>query len=73
MSSKASSVSSRKRRHSSDRDCSEAALKAFSTLLVGATARPFSVSGKIPFDPSTLVLFFRSKASPSAGSFHSLC
>jgi hypothetical protein len=30
--------------------------------LIGAKSRPFSVSGRIPLDPSHLVLFFRSKA-----------
>ncbi|KAJ7764004.1 hypothetical protein DFH07DRAFT_917012 [Mycena maculata] len=36
--------------------------------LIGAKARPFSVSGRIPLDPSQLVLFFRSKT----GTTHSL-
>lgn len=63
MSSKASSTSSsRKRRQSSDRDC-EAALRACVSLLIGAKTRSFAVSGKIPIDPSTLILFFRSKVS----------
>jgi hypothetical protein len=29
--------------------------------LIGAKTRPFTVSGRIPLDPSHLVLFFRSK------------
>ncbi|KAJ7136750.1 hypothetical protein C8R44DRAFT_767822 [Mycena epipterygia] len=36
--------------------------------LIGAKTRPFSVSGRIPLDPSHLVLFFRSKT----GITHSL-
>ncbi|KAJ6493427.1 hypothetical protein C8R45DRAFT_900843 [Mycena sanguinolenta] len=36
--------------------------------LIGAKSRPFSVSGRIPLDPSHLVLFFRSKT----GITHSL-
>lgn len=36
--------------------------------LIGAKTRPFSVSGRIPLDPSHLVLFFRSKS----GVTHSL-
>jgi hypothetical protein len=31
--------------------------------LLTASTRPFAVSGLIPLDPSTLVLFFRSKVS----------
>ncbi|KAJ7175215.1 hypothetical protein C8R43DRAFT_599701 [Mycena crocata] len=36
--------------------------------LIGAKARPFTVSGRIPLDPSHLILFFRSKT----GITHSL-
>ncbi|KAJ7663166.1 hypothetical protein DFH06DRAFT_1189508 [Mycena polygramma] len=36
--------------------------------LIGAKSRPFTVSGRIPLDPSQLVLFFRSKT----GITHSL-
>ncbi|KAF8212612.1 hypothetical protein K438DRAFT_1565678 [Mycena galopus ATCC 62051] len=36
--------------------------------LMGAKSRPFSISGRIPLDPSHLVLFFRSKT----GITHSL-
>ncbi|KAJ7626052.1 hypothetical protein FB45DRAFT_922827 [Roridomyces roridus] len=36
--------------------------------LIAAKTRPFSVSGRIPFDPSHLILFFRSKT----GITHSL-
>ncbi|KAJ7082347.1 hypothetical protein C8R43DRAFT_909689 [Mycena crocata] len=36
--------------------------------LIGAKTRPFSVSGRIPLDPSHLILFFRSKT----GITHSL-
>ena len=70
MPSKTSSTSSpRRRKLSSEREC-EAALKACLTLLSGAKVRPFTVSGKIPLDPSNLICFFRtkvSKASPLPG------
>jgi hypothetical protein len=31
--------------------------------VLAAKSRPFTVSGRIPFDPTSLVLFFRSKVS----------
>lgn len=52
----------RRRRQSSDYD-SEAAFRASVSLLAAAKARPFAVSGRIPVDPTTLILFFRSKVS----------
>ncbi len=51
---------SQRRRQSSDRD-SEAAFRACVSMLVSSKARRVSVSGKIPVDPSNLILFFRSK------------
>ena len=32
-------------------------------MLVAAKARPFAVCGRIPVDPTALILFFRSKVS----------
>jgi hypothetical protein len=32
--------------------------------VLAARSRPFTISGRIPFDTSSLVLFFRSKVSP---------
>ncbi|KAH7883117.1 hypothetical protein F5I97DRAFT_179657 [Phlebopus sp. FC_14] len=46
----------------------ENALRASVSRLIAAKARPFTVSGRIPLDPSALVLFFRSKS----GITHSL-
>ncbi|KAH7908547.1 hypothetical protein BJ138DRAFT_341703 [Hygrophoropsis aurantiaca] len=46
----------------------ENALRASVSRLIAAKARPFSVGGRIPIDPSALVLFFRSKS----GITHSL-
>jgi hypothetical protein len=37
------------------------ALRASVSRLLAAKARPFTASGRIPLDPSVLVLFFRSK------------
>lgn len=34
--------------------------------MISIKSRPFTVSGRIPFDPATLVLFFRSKVSREA-------
>ena len=50
----------RRRRRSSDYD-SEAAFRASVVTLLTAKARPFAISGRIPVDPTVLILFFRSK------------
>ncbi|EGO01339.1 hypothetical protein SERLA73DRAFT_106044 [Serpula lacrymans var. lacrymans S7.3] len=55
------------RRLQSDYD-NEHALRASVSRLIAAKARPFTVSGRIPMDPSALILFFRSKS----GITHSL-
>jgi hypothetical protein len=52
----------RRRRRSSDYD-SEAAYRASIAMLVAAKARPFAVCGRIPLDPTALILFFRSKVN----------
>jgi hypothetical protein len=39
----------------------EVALQTHLPPLLAAKARPFTVSGLIPFDPANLVVFFRSK------------
>ncbi|EKM56636.1 uncharacterized protein PHACADRAFT_253863 [Phanerochaete carnosa HHB-10118-sp] len=57
----------RRRRQSSDYD-SEAAFRASVAMLLAAKARPFAVCGRIPVDPTALILFFRSKS----GITHSL-
>lgn len=57
----------RRRRQSSDYD-SETAFRASVAMLLAAKARPFSVCGRIPVDPTALILFFRSKS----GITHSL-
>ncbi|KAI0074326.1 hypothetical protein K474DRAFT_67778 [Panus rudis PR-1116 ss-1] len=57
----------RRRRVSSDYD-SELAYRNSVARLIASKARPFSVSGRIPVDPSSLTLFFRSKS----GITHSL-
>ncbi|OCH90504.1 hypothetical protein OBBRIDRAFT_812697 [Obba rivulosa] len=49
-----------RRRRSSDKDA-EAIYRASVSALVTAKARPFTVCGRIPVDPTTLTLFFRSK------------
>lgn len=54
----------RRRRQSSDYD-SEAAFRASVARLVSAKARPFCAAGRIPVDPTSLILFFRSKVSTS--------
>ena len=41
----------------------EAAFRTSVAALIAAKARPFCVSGRIPVDPSSLILFFRSKVS----------
>lgn len=41
----------------------EHALRASVSRFLTAKARPFTASGRIPLDPSALVLFFRSKVS----------
>ncbi|KII91868.1 hypothetical protein PLICRDRAFT_524272 [Plicaturopsis crispa FD-325 SS-3] len=46
----------------------EHVLRASVAALLAAKARPYTVSGRIPLDPSSLVLFFRSKS----GITHSL-
>ncbi|EIW79443.1 hypothetical protein CONPUDRAFT_137821 [Coniophora puteana RWD-64-598 SS2] len=46
----------------------ETALRTAVSKLIAVKARPFTVSGQIPLDPTTLVLFFRSKS----GITHSL-
>ncbi|KIJ64912.1 hypothetical protein HYDPIDRAFT_111593 [Hydnomerulius pinastri MD-312] len=46
----------------------EHALRASVSRLIAAKARPFTISGRIPLDPTALVLFFRSKS----GITHSL-
>ncbi|KAH7929025.1 hypothetical protein BV22DRAFT_1030059 [Leucogyrophana mollusca] len=46
----------------------ENALRASVSRFIAAKARPFSVAGRIPMDPTALVLFFRSKS----GITHSL-
>jgi hypothetical protein len=43
----------------------ESALRASVSRLLTAKARPFTVTGHIPMDPASLVLFFRSKVSCS--------
>ena len=48
------------RRHKSDYAAEHALRGSVSRLLI-AKARPFTASGRIPLDPSALVLFFRSK------------
>ena len=50
----------RRRRVSSDYD-SEVAYRTSIARLIAAKARPFTVSGRIPVDPSNLTLLFRSK------------
>lgn len=50
----------RRRRVSSDYD-SEVVYRTRIARLIAAKARPFTVSGRIPVDPSNLTLFFRSK------------
>lgn len=50
-----------RRRTSSTNYDSEAAYMASIAALVTAKARPFAVSGRIPVDPLSLTLFFRSK------------
>ncbi|KAI0795730.1 hypothetical protein C8Q75DRAFT_712221 [Abortiporus biennis] len=63
------SPSSKSRRHKTSTTYeSEVAYRASISRLIVAKARPFSVSGRIPFDPVTLTLFFRSKS----GITHSL-
>ncbi|KAG1730275.1 uncharacterized protein EDB91DRAFT_790254 [Suillus paluster] len=55
------------RRHQSEYGA-ESALRASVSRLFAAKARPFTVNGRIPMDPASLVLFFRSKS----GITHSL-
>jgi hypothetical protein len=43
--------------------------REYISRLIAAKARPFSVSGRIPLDPSHLVLFFRSKVVFTISSF----
>lgn len=47
----------------------EQVLRTSVSQLLAATTRPFTVSGRIPLDPAVLVLFFRSKVSPSPPIF----
>lgn len=44
---------------------SEHTLRTSISRLLSAKTRPYTVSGRIPLDPSALVLFFRSKVSTS--------
>ena len=53
--------SSRRRRSSISNYDAEAAYLESISALSNAKARPFSVSGCIPVDPTNLTLFFRSK------------
>jgi hypothetical protein len=41
---------------------SETALKESIANVIAAKARPYATSGRIPVDPATLSLFFRTKA-----------
>lgn len=52
------------RRHKSDYTAEHALRGSVSRLLI-AKARPFTASGRIPLDPTALVLFFRSKVRSS--------
>lgn len=58
----------RRRRASSGHD-GEAAYRASVARLMTAKTRPFSVTGRIPIDPSQLTLFFRSKVRPLPSSY----
>lgn len=51
----------RKGRASSERDI-EVALRSSVPALLAARARPFTVSGRIPIDPTALKLFFRTRS-----------
>lgn len=52
----------RRRRTSDDYD-NETAFRASVATLLSSKTRPFTVSGRIPVDPSVLTLFFRSRVS----------
>ena len=43
----------------------EVALKESISNVIAAKARPYAISGRIPVDPATLSLFFRTKAGGS--------
>ncbi len=59
---KAPYTPSKPRRRSSDPEYdSQAAYRAAISGIVSAKAQPFAVSGRVPFDPAHLTLFFRSK------------
>jgi hypothetical protein len=47
----------------------EALLQSSIANAIAAKARPFAISGRIPVDPATLTLFFRTKVS---GAFDEL-
>ncbi|KAH9829229.1 uncharacterized protein C8Q71DRAFT_718553 [Rhodofomes roseus] len=51
-----------RRRRASDEFDSETAFRTSVGTLLNAKARPFTVSGRIPVDPSVLTLFFRSRS-----------
>ncbi|EMD36972.1 hypothetical protein CERSUDRAFT_155368 [Gelatoporia subvermispora B] len=50
-----------RRRRTSDKDA-EAVYRSSVSALVTAKTRPFTVCGRIPVDPTALILFFRSKS-----------
>lgn len=48
-------------RHAVSDYANEALLQSSIANVIAANARPFAVSGRIPVDPATLTLFFRTK------------
>ncbi|PIL29126.1 hypothetical protein GSI_09174 [Ganoderma sinense ZZ0214-1] len=59
---------SKNRRRGSEPDAKEVTYRSAIASVVGAKARPFCVSGRVPMDPTQLTLFFRSQS----GISHSL-
>ena len=56
---------SKPRRRGSDPDYDpQAAYRAAIASIVSSKARPFTISGRVPMDPTNLTLFFRSKVCP---------